>query len=197
MTPAYTEARKACFTVLDFETTGSVPGYAVEPWQVGLVRVRGGRVCPDEAYESLLRIGDRPFNPRAPGRHAMLREVLRDAPALAEVWPDLSGWISGVPLVAHHVGTERSVLRRFAPLHQLGPWVDTLVLVRWAYPSLRSKALADVVDALRLSGRVRELCPDRDAHDALFDAFACAAVLEHLLGLPGWEQITVQALAGR
>lgn len=196
MPAAYTEARDACFAAVDFETTGSVAGYPVEPWQVGVVRLRRGRVCPAESFEALLRVGDRPFNPRAPGRHALLRDQLAAAPAPGEVWPELAEWVAGVPLVAHNAGTERGVLARLAPLHRLGPWVDTLALVRRAYPALASKALEDVVEAVGLAPRVASLCPGRGAHDALYDAFACAALLEHLLALPGWERVTVQALAG-
>ena len=197
MRASYTEACHACFTAVDFETTGAVAGYPVEPWQIGAVRLRGGRVCADEHFESLLRVGDRPFNPRAPGRHAQLRGQLAAAPSPEELWPELSAWVTGVPLVAHNAGTERGVLTRLAPLHRTGPWVDTLALVRQAYPELASKALDDVAEAFGLTARVRALCPGREAHDALYDAFACALVLEHLLGLPGWERVTVGALAGR
>ncbi|HNX34073.1 MAG TPA: 3'-5' exonuclease [Kiritimatiellia bacterium] len=193
----YTEAHQACFAVVDFETTGSVAGYPVEPWQIGVVRVRDGKVCADEAFESLLRVGDRPFNPRAPGRHAQLRAQLAVAPTPGELWPELTAWVTGVPLVAHNTGTERSVLTRLAPLHRMGPWIDTLALTRHAFPALASKALEDVTAALGVDARVRALCPGRDAHDALYDAFACAAVLEYFLALPGWERVTVEALAGK
>jgi DNA polymerase III epsilon subunit-like protein len=197
MSMAYTEARDACFAVVDFETTGAVPGFAVEPWQIGIVRMRQGRVCGGEFFESLLRIGDRPFNSRAPGRHAQIRDRLAVALTPSESWPEWAEWLTGVPLVAHNAGTERSMLKRLAPLHRLGPWVDTLALVRRAYPKLVSKALDDVVNALGLTARVQAFCPGREAHDALYDAFACAAVLEHFLQLPGWERVTVAALAGR
>jgi len=197
MAEIYTEAREACFAVVDFETTGAVPGYAVEPWQIGIVRMRAGRVCEGESFESLLRIDDRPFNPRAPGRHAQLRDRLAVAPTPGELWPQWALWLTGVPLVAHNVGTERTLLTRLAPLHRLGPWVDTLALVRQAYPALASKALDEVTRSLNLTVRVQSLCAGREAHDALYDAFACAVVLEHLISLPGWEHVTVAALAGR
>ncbi|MEI7898913.1 MAG: 3'-5' exonuclease [bacterium] len=196
MSGTFTEARHACFAVVDFETTGSVEGFPVEPWQVGIVRMRDGRVCTDEAFESLMRVGDRPFNPHAPGRYAQLRDRLAVAPVPGALWPELAAWVTGVPLVAHNAGTERTMLNKLAPLHRLGPWVDTLLLVRRAYPGPASKALEDVVAALGLVERIRALCSGREAHDALYDAFACAAVLEHLLGLPGWERVTVEALAG-
>lgn len=183
--------------MLDFETTGSVPGYPVEPWQLGMVRMRGGKVGgPGDAWERLLRIDpDRPFNPRAPGRHARLRGALAAAPTFPECWPEVSPWLTGGPLAAHNIGTERSMLERLAPLHRLGPWIDTLALVRHAYPGLPSKALDDVAAALGLTGRIESLCPGRAPHDALYDAFACGVVLEHLLSLPGWGDLTVGALA--
>ena len=197
MNTVYTEAKNACIAVIDFETTGSVAGYPVEPWQVGIVRIRDGRVCAEERFESLLHVGDRPFNPRAPGRHAQIRDQLAAAPLPGELWPDLTSWVTDAALVAHNAGTERGVLSRMAPLHHFGPWVDTLTLTRRAYPGLASGALEDVVAALGLETRTRALCPGRDAHDALYDAFACAVLLEHFLSLPGWERVTVEALAGR
>jgi DNA polymerase-3 subunit epsilon len=194
MKTPYTEARRARFAVIDFETTGSVPGYRVEPWQVGIVRVEDGQVCGG-GFESLLRVGERPFNPRAPGRHAQLRAQLAVAPTADELLDVFSGWLTGVPLVAHNVGTERGVLARMAPLHRFGPWVDTLALARHAYPQLASKSLEDVTDALGLAAQVQALCPGREAHDAFYDATACAVLFAHFLSLPGWEHVTVEALA--
>jgi len=195
MNPSYTLAQHARFSVIDFETTGSVTGYRVEPWQVGVVSVEQGVVRGETQYESLFRIGDRPFNVRAPGRHALIRDQLAVAPTPSEVLPELVQRLSGVPVVAHNIGTERSQLRAMAPLHQFGPWIDTLKLTRNAYPLLESKALEEVIVALGLADRVTAICPARAAHDALFDAVACAVLLEHYLSLPGWERVTVEALA--
>lgn len=82
-----------------------------------------------------------------------------------------------------------------APMHRLGPWIDTLALTRYAYPSLKSKALDDVLAALGLTARAQSLCPGLAPHDALYDAVACALLLEHFLNLPGWQDVTLQALA--
>jgi DNA polymerase III epsilon subunit-like protein len=188
-------ACEAVFTVVDFETTGAVSGWPVEPWQVGMVAVRSGSVVAGERFEALLRVSpERPFNPRAPGRHAQLRPELAQALTLAERWPEIAAWTVSRPLVAHNIGTERAVLARAAPLHRFGPWIDTLRLVRKAWPRLASAALADVVVGLGLGERVSALCPGRGAHDALYDAVACGLLLEHLLAQPGWEQVTVRAL---
>ncbi len=186
-------ARSCRFTVLDFETTGSVPGWTLEPWQIGLVSL-----CRDEldgGFDSLLRIDPaRPFNPHAPGRHARLRGELARAPTLGELWPRLAPWLEGRALVAHNIGTERGLLQRAAPLHRFGPWIDTLRLVRRHYPDLASAALEDVVTALGLKSAVQGFCADRAPHDAYYDAVACALLLRHFLRLPGWETITLATL---
>ncbi len=187
-------ASRARFVVLDFETTGAVAGWPVEPWQLGLVHVDEGRIR-SEGFESLLRVAaDRPFNPHAPGRHAQVRDRLAVAPTLTELWPTLAGRVMGVPLVAHNIGTERSLLAQALPMHRLGPWLDTLRLVRRYYPGLASAGLGQVVASLGLQSRVAQCCPGRQCHDALYDAFACALLLEHFLQLPGWERVTVPAL---
>ena len=184
------KARDVLLTVLDFESTGAVAGHADEPWQVGMVELQAGRVT-GRYHESYLRVAAaRPFNPYAPGRHAELRGVLAAAPPPAELWPVWRPWLEGHPLAAHNIGTEKKFLQRVAPLHEFGPWIDTLKLARRVRPDLAGHALADVCAA-----RLRELCPGRDWHDALFDAFASALVLEHCLALPGWEDVGLEALA--
>lgn len=189
------KARAAILTVVDFESTGAVRGHADEPWQVGMVEVKDGRVT-GHCHETYLRVAaGRPFNPYAPGRHADLRHVLAAAPAMAELWPVWRPWLEGRPLAAHNIGTEKKFLMRAAPLHGLGPWIDTLQLARRVRPDLEGHALAEVCEALGLVGRVREFCPAREWHDALFDAFASALVLERCLALPGWEDVSVEALS--
>ena len=182
------------FVVLDFETTGSVEGHPDEPWQIGMVRIRGGRIDHEEPFSSLLRVGPRPFNPHAPGRHAALRNQLSAAPALAELWPDLRDWWLGTPLVAHNAGTERKIVRQAAPLHRPGPWIDTLKLARVAYPDLASYALEDLLVAFDLIEGVRQTCRDREPHDAVFDAVGCASLFLYLLELAGWSEAGLEAL---
>ena len=87
------------------------------------------------------------------------------------------------------------MLRKAAPLHSPGPWIDTLRLSRIVFPSLASYALEDVVRHLGLSEQVEDIFGGTTYHDAAFDAVCCAAVLRHLLSLPGWEGVTVGDLA--
>jgi DNA polymerase-3 subunit epsilon len=190
-----TLATDAQLVALDFETTGVVDDLPSVPWQIGMVFVAGGKVADAYRYSRLLNPGQRPFNPYAPGRHAVLRDELAAAPELPELWPDLSTWLGGRAIIAHNVATERTVLADAFPLHGFGPWIDTLTLARLAYPGLDSYKLEELVPALGLDARLAGLCPDLAPHDALYDAMAAALVFEHLLEQPGWENATIGDLA--
>lgn len=185
----------ATITVLDYESTGSVRGFGNEPWQLGMVSLRGGKADPDSCFESLLKVdASRPFNPHAPGRHAQLRDPIAAAPAPLALWPAVRDRLN-LPLCAHNVATEKKFVRAMAPMHRFGPWIDTLKIARKAWPGCASYALEDLTVLLDLKPRLDRLCPGRSAHDALYDALACALLLEHLLAQPGWGGLTVGELA--
>ena len=191
-----TLASKTEIVVLDFESTGSMRDYPNEPWQIGMVTLNQGQVDTASLYESLLRIDiNRPFNPHAPGRHDLLRREMASAPTAAELWEALRPRITDVPLCAHNVSTEKKFVRAMAPMHRFGPWIDTLILARRAWPGSASFALEDLTTSLGLKPRVEALCPGREAHDALYDAVASAVLLSHLLQQPGWAHVTVTELA--
>ncbi len=184
--------RETTLTVLDFETTGSVPGFDTQPWQIGAVRLVNGRVDPAQAFDSLICVDiNRPFNAYAPGKHHKLREEIAAADEVSKVWKNLEAWVAGCPLAAHNAAVEKKFLRQMAPMHRFGPWVDTPALARKAWPKAPSHKLGDLIAGLNLEPRVRELCPRGEAHDALYDAVACAVLLEKILALPGWERLTV------
>ena len=170
------------FVSLDFETTGAVRGLPSEPWQLGLVEIGDGAPVAGTQWETWLRIpAERPFSARAPGRWAEIRTELAAAPSLADLWPEVSARLVGVPLVAHNAGTERTMLAQAAPLTPFGPWVDTLKLTRRLWPLMESYALGDVVRTFGLQAQVDALCPGRTWHDALYDACAGAVVLCHVM----------------
>lgn len=180
-------------TAIDFETTGSVRGYKNQPWQIGLVAFTSTDVF--NQYESLLYVGDRPFNKYAPGRHSQLREELKQSPSLAELWHEISPRLVGRILVAHNIGTERTMLKQAAPMHRFDFWIDTLALSRCVWKGLSSYALEDLIVILQLKGKIDMLCPNREAHDALYDAVACAVLLQHIVSLPGWDKLSLEDLA--
>lgn len=189
------QAREASCTALDFETTGSVSGYRNEPWQIGIVELQRGAIAPGTTVESLLRVGERPFNPHAPGRHGELRRQIAAAPTLTSLWSRLHPLLLGRPLIAHNVSTEKRMLSDCFPLHRFGPWIDTLPLSRYAFPHLSSHSLQHIIESLNLTADLDQLCPDRTWHDALYDAAASARLLQYLLSLPGWQTVTVQTLS--
>ncbi len=165
------------FTAIDFETTGTVSGWPNEPWQIGLYRVDGDR---RDYFNSYLRIDkNRPFNQFAPGRHGELRGELAKAPTLLELWEEISPWLTGVPLVAHNIGTERTILRKTAPLTKFGPWTDTLKLTRQIYPDLKRYKLEEIIRDLKLEETIRQRCQGLAPHDALYDAVACGELFLH------------------
>jgi len=180
------------FAAIDFETTGSVSGYPVEPWQLGVVGVsEEGDVT---LWESLLRIGERPFHPRASGRHAGIREKLAGAPTLEECLGEIRARCVGAPLVAHNASTEQGVLRLALPLEPFGPWIDTLKLARAAWPGLSSHKLGDLVETFGLADELESQLPGREPHDALYDALASALFLRHVLRQPGWDRADLPTL---
>lgn len=188
------KAVDANMVALDFETTGFDGQTSSEPWQLGMVRLRSGRVEVNSCFETLLPAPEPgPLGPDG---------VREEAPdwgnrfqQLSDQWPELKAWWIGRPLIAHNCATERGVLRRVAPLQQFGPWIDTLHLSRAAYPGLKEYGLGALLDRLKLTSRVEHLCPNRQAHDALYDAVGCGVLLEHILSLPGWSSCEVEHLA--
>lgn len=184
--------RETTLTVLDFETTGSIPGFDTEPWQIGAIVLANGRVAAEQTFDSLIRVDvNRPFNAYVPGDHHRRRDEIAAADEVSKVWKNLEPWVTARPLVAHNVSVEKKFLRQMAPMHRFGPWVDTLKLARQAWPSAPSHKLEDLINGLELEARIREICPNGAPHDAFYDAVACAVLLEYLLAQPGWENLEV------
>ncbi len=178
------------FVALDFEATGVVPGYANDPWQLGVVELdlSSGPV-QGTAREWFFQIPpDRPFSPRAPGRWAEMRGTLSASPTFLESWPDIASVLSGAALVAHNASTERTIIEKRAPLARLGPWIDTLRLVRKYWPLMKSFALGDLIATFDLKPQVDALCPGRTWHDALYDACAGAVLLVHAASLLKFDE---------
>ena len=181
------------FTVLDFETTGTVKGFECLPWQLGAVRTtRDGLIQGIGEFDTLLRVPmTHRFSGNAPGQHAVLRAEIAQAPEAMDVWPALHEALSSTVPVAHNAATERNVLARLAPMTRYPYWLDTLRLTRKVYPSLPNFALENIIPALGLDAQLRQIVPGRNAHDAYYDAVACALLLIHILALPGWSELTL------
>ena len=161
------------------------------PVQVGLASwsADGGH---DDPFVSYIYT-DQPIQWSARKVHGIGPEQLADAPSLLSLWPDLRQRLAGAIIVAHGKGTEKRFLRAF-PGHGFGPWIDTLLLGRAAWPDLGDHSLGALCHDCGLTDQVRVLVPGKSWHDALFDAVASLVLLEHLLQSLDLHQHPVETL---
>ncbi|MBC8127428.1 MAG: 3'-5' exonuclease [Gloeobacteraceae cyanobacterium ES-bin-144] len=170
--------RHSRFTAIDFESAGAVRGLTDSPVQVGLASwsMAAGHT---DAFVSYL-FNDKPIQWSARKVHGIGPEQLTDAPSLLSLWPDLKSRLAGAVIVAHGKGTEKRFLRAF-PGHGFGPWVDTLLLARAAWPDVEDHSLGALCDHHALSGDIRSLVSGKNWHDALFDAVASLVLLAYII----------------
>jgi DNA polymerase III subunit epsilon len=170
--------RQCQFTAIDFESAGAARGKTDHPVQVGLAcwSTAAGHRDPFVSYLHT----DQPILWAARKVHGIGPEDLAGAPALLSLWPDLKNRLSGAIVVAHGKGTEKRFLRAF-PGHGFGPWLDTLLLARAAWPELPDHSLGAVCAGHGLSESIRSLVPGKSWHDALFDATASLVLLAYLV----------------
>ncbi len=186
-----TPVARCRFCAIDFESAGAARGHTDAPVQIGLAT--WSRVEGDGAtFVSHLKT-DQPVQWTARRVHGISTTDLADAPPLATLWPVIRNHMRGAAVVAHGKGTEKRFLRAF-PGHGFGPWLDTLLLARAAWPSLPDHSLGPLCDALGLTPEVRGLVPEKSWHDALFDAAASLILLRHLIDALGLDEHPVAAL---
>lgn len=165
------------FAAIDFEAAGATPGAPDAPIQIGIATGKIGEA--PELFTSYLAL-DRPVTRGAQRVHGITDELLAGAPSLLQLFPTLKTHLSDRPLVAHAHGTEKRFLAAL-PGHPFGPWLDTLTLTKKIYPQAPSHRLGSLCDSLLLTPKLQELVPERDWHDALFDAAASLLLLFHII----------------
>lgn len=175
-----TPIRELRYTAIDFESAGAARGKTDVPVQIGLASWQPPNAVGD-FFDSYLAC-DRPVTWSARKVHGIQDEDLIGAPRLHELWPTLKHGLGGAVVVAHGKGTEKRFLRAF-PGHGFGPWVDTLLLARAAWPDASSHGLSDLCDLCGLSEEIQVMVPGRRWHDALFDASASLVLLRHLVAM--------------
>ncbi len=180
------------YWALDLET-GGLDARRDPIIAVGMLPIRAGRVRLGEGYRTLVRPADgRPIDPQSVRAHQLVWGEVKDAPAVAEVLPEVDRRLAEGVLLVHHRGIDVAFLKdayRSCGLKWPSPpvvdTVDLLVkLARKAHLS-RPELPADP-PALNLSAaREAHGLPPYQAHDALTDALATAElflVLRHALG---------------
>ncbi|MFD0894818.1 3'-5' exonuclease [Luteolibacter ambystomatis] len=186
-----TLVRDCRFTSIDFESAGAARGRTDAPVQIGLAawspaKGHGGR------FMSYLKT-DQPVTWSARKVHGIGSEHLMDAPSLLSLWPDLKNHLAGAVVVAHGKGTEKRFLRAF-PGHGFGPWIDTLLLARAAWPELPDHSLGALAENRGITAAVDALVPEKRWHDALYDAVASLVLLEDLIVSCGLQDLPVEGL---
>jgi len=169
--------RQCRFTAIDFESAGASRGKTDSPVQVGLA-CWSPEAGHEDLFVSYLHTTE-PIQWAARKVHGIGPEQLADAPSLLMLWPDLKRRLAGAIVVAHGKGTEKRFLRTF-PGHGFGPWTDTLLLARAAWPDLANHSLGALCESHGLTESIRCLVPGKSWHDALFDAVASLVLLAHL-----------------
>ena len=172
------DIRSQTFAAVDFESAGAERGKTDVPVQIGMATWSADCGHQDQ-FVSYLKV-DRKIAWSAQKVHGITTEDLADAPPLMMLWPKVKATLSNRTVVAHGYGTEKRYLRAF-PAHGFGPWVDTLLLSRAAWPKLKSHALGSICDEFALTDKVNQLVPDKKWHDALYDSVASLILLEHLV----------------
>jgi DNA polymerase III subunit epsilon len=170
--------RHARFTAIDFESAGAARGKTDHPVQVGMASWSTD-LGHQDAFVSYL-FTDQAIQWSARKVHGIGPEQLTGAPSLLMLWPEFKSRLSGSIVVAHGKGTEKRFLRSF-PGHGFGPWIDTLLLARAAWPDLADHSLGALCEAHGLTASVQALVPEKSWHDALFDAVASLVLLAHVI----------------
>ena len=170
--------RHCRFTAIDFESAGATRGKSDSPVQLGMASwsAGDGHANPFVSYLHT----DQPILWSAQKVHGITLSDLTDAPPLLTLWPELKSRLAEAVVVAHGKGTEKRFLRAF-PGHGFGPWIDTLLLARAAWPELGDHSLGALCEAHHLTATVRALVALRSWHDALFDSVASLVLLAHVI----------------
>ena len=161
--------------VIDTETTGLDPRKA---WivEIAAVQLAAGRLQPKAAFRRLLNPGE-PIPKPAIGIHGIDDPAVADAPAFADIWPELSSFIGGAVVIGHALGFDLAVLKRECERAGIG-WtrphiLDTRLLAEVAEPDLAGYSLDSLAVWLGIE--------ITDRHSALGDALACARIFLALL----------------
>jgi len=163
---------------IDFESAGSQRGLFEAPVQVATASfAEDGSALLWESYIK----PDRALQPRLSKLHGIYERHLQDAPQLVELWPQLYQRLQQRVIIAHNVSCEQRFLSAFSA-NDLGPWLDSLALMRRVYRGLGSYNLQNCCEALGIDIHARFALPAHKVwHDAQFDACASLALVEHII----------------
>ena len=168
------------FAAIDFESAGFEKGGTDVAVQIGIAILTPDLQIRREDFYTSYLASDQKVTWAAKKVHGISDGDLVGAPQLLHLWPEINQRLHARCVVAHGSGTERRFLRAF-PMHGFRTWADTLAIAHAAYPEIGDHSLSALCDQLGLSDEVQSLCPDRQWHDALYDAIASLVLLKKIL----------------
>lgn len=159
---------------LDLETTG-LEAARDRIVSIGAVRVQDGHVFTGSSLDLLVRPGI-PIPERSFRVHGIGDELVAGAPALSDLWEQLTRFCEGCVIVGHQIGFDLAVLAAEAKRHDLPaitlPALDTMALFRHIAPDERG-GLDSAAEAMGLSVFGR--------HTALGDAIVTAELFNAMV----------------
>ena len=146
------------FIALDFETANSSHSSACE---IGLVKVVNGKVV--DKFYSLIKPPDNNYFKVNTLIHGITPEQTQESPCFNIIWPRIKDFIGNNLIVAHNITTDLSILRQ------------TLEFYSIQIPNYKSSCTYRIFGA-SLSDTCQAYGIDRQYHNALIDAEACALI---------------------
>ena len=153
----------AMVVVLDFETTGLLPGSGDRAIEIGAVKIKDG--CITERYQSLMNPGRR-VSSFIESYTGITNKMLKTAPPCKEVMREFSEFIQGYDLVAHNASFDKRFLD--AELKRIrckygGEFACSMLVARRLYQNAPNHKLETLV-------RLNRIVINGNFHRALSDA---------------------------
>ncbi|MEG1937988.1 MAG: 3'-5' exonuclease [Akkermansia sp.] len=179
------------FAAIDFESAGALHGQTDHPVQIGIAHCNTIQ-SPPQFWESYISTPT-PVLWTASKVHGITTEMLQDAPTFTSLWSSIRQRLDHAVIIGHNPSTERRFLRNF-PGHGFGPWIDTLMLAKMCLPGLSDYALGTVADSLKITEQLRPLLPEKNWHNALFDAAASLLIFQKIVSDLHLEHVPLSTL---
>ena len=174
---------------IDFETANADRGSICA---VGIAVVSHGEII--KHFRSLVRPYDLRFDPYNISIHGITPDDVKAEPDIRELWPAISKYFEGPPVIAHNASFDISALRHALDhFHMDYPTLDyacTRLISQRVWPGLVSYSLSLIA---------RYLAIEFDHHDPSEDAKACAEIARRAcqhLGVSDLKDLTTRSGAG-
>ncbi|MGE0034123.1 MAG: DUF294 nucleotidyltransferase-like domain-containing protein [Xanthobacteraceae bacterium] len=161
--------------VIDTETTGLDPAKA-RIVEIAAVRLVAGRLAPEQTFRRLVQPGV-PIPPSASAVHQIDDAMVADAPAFAEVWPEVTAFLGDTVLIGHSLGFDLAAFKQECARAGLAfhapRSLDTQLLAQVAAPNLAGYTIEQLANWLGVTVAGR--------HSALGDAMTTALIFVALV----------------